>query len=171
MIIESLLEIWGWVVPNASRFDWLLPRELKRRRAYRRDLQRIEEQIEQAREQGDRDWVRALQDQKGHVEMAHWEEEQLQTTRQLMAERRKFNLPSPPRTDDENADTGYWQRSRVTGDRYLTSDGVQRMKEILREEKQWHMRRREHWTKLIGQGATALTGLIGALIGLVTILQ
>jgi len=80
-------------------------------------------------------------------------------TRYLREKAERLLLPLPP-MDDEN----YWEESRVTSRKLLTRKGIDEVRRSIRRELH---ERRSGWLTWVA----ALTGLVGAISGLVAIIS
>ncbi len=79
-------------------------------------------------------------------------------SRRLFAQAYKLNLPLPPSGDE------YWEESKEHGARHLTNEGITLLRSVVRKEKK---ERGEHFRAW----GTTLTGVIGSLIGLLTLIH
>lgn len=136
----------------------------------RRRSEQLEEQIEKARDAGKTDEVRQLRQDKRRRDYEYHCQIQEASSRGILSEASKLRVPTPPITDDDGEETPYWQRSPVTGSRYLTREGMEWTREKIRKEKRWRMERRKHWATVAGGVLSALTGVLGALTGLFAVL-
>jgi hypothetical protein len=88
-------------------------------------------------------------------------------SRQLLNRARKLRLPVPATFDGDKLTADY-RRSGLDGHRYFLSPvGEQKVRLAIREEEKY---RSEVWTKRIPY-LTAITGLVGAITGLVALLS
>ncbi len=147
------------------RIDRLLPRsrrwerqEIRLKDAYARD-------VAKAREEKDRDKIHELENMNMVDLQVLREEQDAALTQDLLRQARKLRVPVPPRMRD-NDETGYWARSMMTMEVYLTPKGIKKIREEIRAEERWRHERRSHWVPWI----TALTGLAGTIIGILAIL-
>jgi hypothetical protein len=133
-------------------------RELQRRR--RKILMAFQDRFADAVEKG-----RSLEVKEGlrHEErfaLDEWDNAiDVLTTAHLLQEARRFQLPVPD-SDDET----YWAESFTFGGRHLTAAGIAKLRSDIRLE------RKARWD-LVSSRLTLLIGLLGALIGLVSILK
>jgi hypothetical protein len=81
------------------------------------------------------------------------------TTAHLLEQARRLQVPIPPHDDDE-----YWADSVYFGGRHLTPAGVTKLRSDVRAERQ------ARWNFYSGH-ITLLIGLLGALIGVISILK
>ena len=84
---------------------------------------------------------------------------QLESVR-ICQQARRFRVPTPKYSDDE-----LWERSPVIGGWQLTDRGFAVLRADIRKEKNERWLYWEIRTKVVVAIATALTGLVGALIG------
>jgi hypothetical protein len=127
-------------------------------REYRRDLKG-------ARQRNDKDEIEQLK----FIRMADEEYDQqsadLEYSKRLLAKARQLRVPIPtlPTRDHPNA---FWGESTLLGGHFLTPLGVKNVREAIRDEERWLRDRRAHWIVW----CTAVTGVIGALTGLLAII-
>jgi hypothetical protein len=94
-------------------------------------------------------------------------EEKTLTSNSLELEARSLWLPIPPRDDDTR-----WERLPDTAQtRYLSPLGMTELRAAIRKERAEQRAVAEWWIKTLGATIGILTGLIGALIGLVSVLK
>ena len=117
----------------------------------------------------------AKKEQKPEGDMLHkWKEDfdfvNEQTdgllSRQLIREAYKLDIPTPPYSDKLR-----WKRGEMTGEYILANDARHEFRSLIRREKLHRSELKREWFKVVGPFIAALTGLIGALIGLVALLQ
>jgi hypothetical protein len=144
-------------LPRSVRLDW---QARLVDRAYRRD-------IEVARKRGRRE---QMHDLKGaHMEelgmMA--EERDYLYTRSLTRQARRLRvpIPSPLEGHDRGDDGVYWERGHRMGLLYLTERGIAQLRESIRAEIKWRHEQRHQLVTWL----SALTGLIGAITGLLAV--
>jgi hypothetical protein len=88
-------------------------------------------------------------------------------SRQLLTRARKLRLPIPLTFEDDKLTADY-RRSGLDGHRYFLSPvGEQKVRSAIREEEKF---RSEVWVRRIPY-LTAITGLVGAVTGLVALLS
>jgi hypothetical protein len=87
----------------------------------------------------------------------------------LLREADELHLPSPPHTDKskwtqfEDGDGLYIKRS------ILSAEGITDLRQVIRKERRERREVAEFWVKTIGGIVAIATGLVGALIGLVSV--
>lgn len=144
-------------MPKDQRLRWHLARAS---RSYRRDMAK-------ARKQG------ASQDTRDGIQHGYWAEtdeldqelEQLRTKRLLrMAHRLDVPYPQPP-WHSEVQRNEYWAQGDMTGEWYLSTTGFNKVRADIRAEIKARHDARAHWVAWIA----AITGLLGALTGLVAV--
>lgn len=89
----------------------------------------------------------------------------LEYSKRLLAKARQLRVPIPalPTRDHPN---GFWEESTLLGGHFLTPLGVKSVREAIRDEERWLIDRRAQWIVW----CTAITGVIGALTGLLAII-
>lgn len=88
-------------------------------------------------------------------------------SQQLLSRARKLRLPIPPTFEDDKLTADY-RRSGLDGHRhFLSTVGEQKLRLAIREEEKY---RSEVWVRRIPY-FTAITGLVGAITGLVALLS
>jgi hypothetical protein len=155
-------------VPNLVRIVGKLPLPQSRRLAWQASLidKAYQRDIAEAKRREDRDGVRAL-------EFAHMEELALLSeeqealfTRHLLKTARRLKVPIPRHHDEEGGIMGQWEQGSRLGMWYLTPSGISELRSSVRSEMRWHIERRAHWVTWFA----ALTGILGALTGLLAII-
>jgi hypothetical protein len=153
-------------VPFETRLARFIPFPSARRawlasiseREYRRDLK-------DARQRNDKDRIEHLK----FIRMADEEYDQqsadLEYSKRLLAKARQLRVPVPSFPTRESPN-GFWEESTLLGGYFLTALGVKSVREAIRDEERWLSDRRAHWIVW----CTAITGVIGALTGLLAII-
>jgi hypothetical protein len=140
-----------------QRLRWYLARAS---RAYRRDMAKARKE---GASQGKRDEI-----QHGYwaeIDELHEELEALRTKR-LLRRAHRFDVPYPqPPWHSEKRRDEYWVQGNMTGEWYLTTAGFNKVRGDIRAEIKSQHEARTHWIAWIA----ALTGLLGALTGLVAV--
>jgi hypothetical protein len=95
------------------------------------------------------------------------EEEDAYLTRQLRRQATRLRVPVPLLHVDDGAVSDHWYHGRQTGAWYLTLTGIRALREEIRHELK---ARYEHRVQLV-VWLSAITGIIGAVTGLVAVLQ
>lgn len=95
------------------------------------------------------------------------EEEDAYLTRQLLRKARHLRIPIPLNNDDGDAKSDRWYEGSQTGGLYLTVNGIRELREEIRHELK---ARHEHRAQFV-VWLSAITGIIGAVTGLVAVLQ
>ncbi len=124
-------------------------------------------QIAAARARRDHDGVRDLEQSEDHELGVLTEEDEARYTRSLLRTARRLRVPVPRSATGEGEPTGYWEQGSQTGARYLTEVGIERLREDIRKELKWRREARAHWLAFV----PAVTGILGALIGLAAVLK
>lgn len=122
--------------------------------------------IAEAREKHDQKAVDELRWEEQEEDIIWHEEREGLYTRQLLRQAGRLHVPVPRQYDDKGQQTDLWVSGDRTGTWYLTDEGVEQLRGAIREELRWRIERRGHWINWVA----ALTGLIGALTGLVAML-
>lgn len=142
-----------------------VPSALRKRSVDRlRDAQ-YREELAAATASKDPNAVAIVRQARAAQEYFDYEEAEIEYTRQLLAEAHKYHalLPEYPPAHDENDS---WSFSSSLGTRYLTRKGVNEVRQSIRGEQRWRIERRAH----LLQWLSGITGVVGALIGLVSLL-
>lgn len=138
---------------------------LRRRLLSKIDEQEFRAAIERAREEGDHERVQELKWGRQHDDRMAYEEAEVAFSKQLLARARDFHVPLPPLPVGVDGESDFWETS-MWGERYLTRSGVDQVRVGLRKEEEWRRSQRTHWISWF----SAITGLIGALTGLLAII-
>ena len=143
-------------LPTGTRLAW--QRSLLDR-AFVRD-------IATARKANDREKVRSLEsDHRYEIDM-HDEKEDALVTRRLLATAQRFRVPVPHRHNEDKSESDHWYQGHYTGGWYLTNRGISLLREEIRKESKARHEARSRWVVWL----SALTGLVGAVTGLVALL-
>ena len=143
-------------LPTAKKLEW---QRLLLDRAYAQD-------ISDARKAKDAEKVRSLESDR-HFEMClHDEEEDAYVTEQLLKEARSFRVSIPHRNNEDMSESEHWYKGNYTGGWYLTDRGIAALRAEIRREQKARHETRAQWTVWL----SALTGLVGAITGLVALL-
>jgi hypothetical protein len=122
--------------------------------------------IKRARTANDTNEVNRLESVRmAEIEMIEEEEAQLYT-RQLLREAKRFRVPRPRIYGPNGKPTAEWEEGHYFGQWHLTEAGIGKIRKEIRKEYRWQFERRSQWVLWF----TAITGIIGALTGLVAIL-
>lgn len=144
-------------LPKGIRLSWgkaLVDRE------YAKD-------IALARKAKDNEKVELLErDQRFEIELIEEEEDQLLSA-QLIRKAKHLRVPIPRRFNDDGAPSPHWYEGNYLGGWYLTNDGISKLREEIRKELRARHDSRVLWVTWI----SALTGVIGALTGLLAIIS
>lgn len=95
-----------------------------------------------------------------------YEWEEVKFTRKLVRRARQLRVDIPPRPVNDWT-SEHWILSQSQGDWYLTSAGINIVREAIRTEKRWQREQRAHYITWF----TAIAGLIGTITGLVAVLS
>lgn len=143
-------------IPTETRLAW---QRTLLDRAYNRD-------VSAARRLNDRSTVETLQ-RDHQLEVDIYDEEQdLYLTKNLLAKARRLRVPIPHRNNDDNTESEHWYQGHYTGEWYLTTIGFSSLRDEIRREEKARHEARAHWVVWL----SALTGVIGAITGLIALL-
>lgn len=95
------------------------------------------------------------------------EEEDAYLTRQLRRQAARLRIPIPLIHAEDGAISDQWYQGDQTGGWYLTLSGIRALREEIRHELK---ARHEHRVQLV-VWLSAITGIIGAITGLVSVVQ
>ncbi len=123
------------------------------RKLYSKDL-------EVAKKKDDREEIQSLLSALDYEQSEPEEKIKLLKTQYLISIADKLSLPTPPITEKEEG----WEESGFSGRHVLTNKGITELRSLIRQEK------RERY-ELIFRWVSILIGLIGAIIGLVAVLN
>jgi hypothetical protein len=123
--------------------------------------------IKAARSRGDGNEVARLRSEHQEELAYYYDEREALFTAELMTKARRYRIPGPPSRDETGQTTPYWTQSHRTGSWHLTPEGIRVLRDAIRIEEGW---RRDKRVQLV-IWITALTGLIGAITGLVSVLM
>ncbi len=113
------------------------------------------------------DKVRSLQDEHRFEIDMHDEEEDAYFTKKLLHRARRLRVPIPHRYNEDQSESEFWSEGHYTGSWYLTTKGVAALREEIRNELKARHETRSHWVVWL----SALTGLVGAITGLVALMS
>lgn len=119
-----------------------------------------------ARKSKDKEKVESLErDHRFEIDL-HDEEEDAHLTKALLGKARRLRVPIPHRYNEDKTESEHWYEGHYTGRWYLTSRGVAALREEIRRELKARHESRAQWVVWL----SALTGVIGAVTGLVALL-
>lgn len=95
------------------------------------------------------------------------EEENHVVTRTLIRQARKLRLSLPPHNNSDGTESGLWEDGQYFGGRHLSALGVMQLRKDIRDEIKAGHEAKAHWIAWL----TALTGVLGAITGLVAVLH
>lgn len=123
--------------------------------------------ITKAREAKKTEEVNSLEAE--HMFELDWlnEEEDVYITQHLLHLARRLRVPIPRYHNSNGSETGLWEKGQYTGDHYLTVEGIAALRKEIRQELKAQHEMRAHWAVWLA----ALTGVIGALTGLVALIK
>lgn len=154
-------------MPSLIRIAGFLPLSKARKLALKARLldSAFHKDIERARGARNFDAVRHLEDQHQFEARMMQEEMDQEYSDRLVQTASQLRVPIPRWRDEEGELTTDWLQGTETGYIYLSEKGIDRVREAIRSEERWNQEKRAHWILWI----TALTGLVGAITGLVAI--
>lgn len=127
--------------------------------AYARD-------IAAARKAKDKEKIESLERDRRYELDMHDEEEDGYLTRVLLLKARRLRVPIPHRHNPDNTESEHWYQGHYTGGWYLTARGFGALREEIRRELKARHEARTYWIIWL----SAMTGVIGAVTGLVALL-
>lgn len=144
-------------VPKSLRLHW---QRILVDRAYRKDM-------ELALKAKDREKVHDLEhNRRFEISFIEEEEDQL-LTNNLIRSARRLRVPIPHRFDADGKPSEFWCEGQYLGGWYLTDSGISKVREEVRKELRARHDSRAQWVAWV----SALTGVIGALTGLIAVLS
>jgi len=151
-------------IPKALR--QFLPTTLRYRAEEAVTSRKWQERREKLRhdEETDPHILRMLEDQYVEELRMIEEEREVHFTEKLLRKARRLRVPTPPMWYEDGEQSPYW-RTGPLHRRYLSRDGIKFVRKAIREEEKWRMEKRHQRIALL----TAITGVIGALTGLVAV--
>jgi hypothetical protein len=123
--------------------------------------------IATARKLKDKEKVQSLErDHRFEIDL-HDEDEDAYITKKLLAKARRLRVPIPHRYNEDKTESEHWYEGNYAGRWYLTTRGVAALRDEIRRELKARHEARSHWIVWL----SGLTGVIGALTGLVVLLM
>jgi hypothetical protein len=155
--MSTLLRIVGTLpIPTSLKLEW--QRELLET-IYAREL-------ELARKTKNWEKARAIENEHRFEIDLNTEEQDLYITKQIVRRAKKMRLPIPSRYNSDKTESDHWYEGHHTRRWALTNRGVSAIREEIRREIKARHEVRVLWVTWL----SALTGVIGAVTGLVAIL-
>lgn len=122
-------------------------------------------EITKAREDKDNRKLEELsRDCQFEIEIIEEEEEEL-FTNQLVNKATRLRVPVPSYYNDESKRSDDWVKGSQTGALYLSPLGISKLREGIRKEERWRLEVRASRVVWL----SAITGILGALTGLVAV--
>jgi hypothetical protein len=122
--------------------------------------------IAEARKSPDNAKVQELeQSYRFEIDM-HAEEEDALITKKLLQSARRLRVLVPQRYNYDKNEKYQWYEGRFSGEWYLTAEGIAALRDEIRREQKARQESRSHLIVWI----SALTGIVGAISGLVALL-
>lgn len=155
--MPSLLrQIAKFPIPTCTRLAW---QRTLLDRAYAKD-------ISAARKLKDTEEVASLESaHQFEIELLD-EEEDAYLTKTLLAKARRLHVPFPHIYNKDKTESEHWCEGQNTGRWHLTVRGMAAVRKEIRREVKARYEVRAHWVVWL----SALTGVIGAITGLVALL-
>jgi hypothetical protein len=155
--MPSLLRIVAKIpLPQSNRLEW---QRTLLDRAYARD-------IAAARKQKDNDKVEKLESQHRYEMELHEEDEDAYISKRLLYKARRLRVPIPRLHTSDGQESEHWHQSNYTGLWHLTNLGITSLRSEIRNEIKARHESRSHWVVWL----SALTGVVGAITGLVAVI-
>lgn len=152
-----LLQIVAKVpLPKSLRLHW---QKILVDRAYRKDM--VLALIAK-----DREKVQDLEHERRTEIYFIEEEEDHILSKSLIRRARRLRVPVPHRFDPDGKTSEFWCEGHYLGGWYLTDSGISKVREEVRKELRARHDSRAQWVIWV----SALTGVIGALTGLIAVL-
>lgn len=123
--------------------------------------------VTQARKANNGEKVRELESGLRFEMELHEEDEDSYFTNALLRKARKLRVPIPHKKDEAGEESEYWYQGHYTGGWYLTNNGISALRKEIRGEIKARHESRSKWVVWV----SALTGVIGAITGLVAVLS
>lgn len=155
-------------MPSLLRLVAKLPIQTETTLAWQRTLldRAYAKNILAARKLKDKEKVKSLErDHRFEIDL-HDEEEDAHLTKALLGKARRLRVPVPHRYNEDKTESEHWYEGHYTGRWHLTSRGVAALREEIRREFKARHEGRAQWVVWL----SALTGVIGAVTGLVALL-
>ena len=155
-------------MPFLLRLVTKLPIPAEPRLAWQRTLldRAYGKDISAARKLKDQSKVESLErDHRFEIDL-YDEEEDSHLTKKLLAKARRLRVPVPHRYNDDKTESEHWYEGQYTVRWYLTTSGFSALREEIRREVKARHEARAHWVVWL----SGLTGIIGAVTGLVALL-
>lgn len=156
--MSSLLRLVAKLpIPTGVRLAW---KRALLDRVYTKD-------IAQARKHRNAEEIESLTRDHCQILDRHDEEEDVFITKKLLAKASRLRVPIPDRYKEGKIESEYWYESYHTGKWSLTNHGVAALREEIRRELKARHELRSQWIVWL----SVLTGVIGAITGLVALLK
>lgn len=124
-------------------------------------------EVAAARRTGNHDAIHSLESERQFELGMCQEEEDCYLTRRLLRECRRLRVPIPRTRNAAGSLSEHWYEGSQTGGLHLTDSGISRLREDIRKEQRARHESRAQLTVWL----SALTGILGAITGLVAISQ
>lgn len=155
--MPSLLRLVGKLpIPTETKLSW---QRALLDRSYVND-------IAEARKLNDKHKVESLEGSHRFEIELHEEDEDAYITKKLLRKARRLRVPIPHLYSEGSSLSDHWYEGRNTGRMYLTTKGIAALREEVRHELKARHESRSAWIVWL----SALTGVIGAITGLVAVI-
>lgn len=143
-------------MPQSTRLEW---QRTLLDRAFARELAA-------ARKRKDNAKVQQLEsDHRFEMEL-HEEDEDAFVSKRLLHKARRLRVPIPRTHGSDGQESDHWYQSHYSGRWYLTNLGISALRTEIRNEIKARYESRSHWVVWL----SAVTGVIGAITGLVAVI-
>jgi hypothetical protein len=126
-------------------------------------------QIRAAQESKDRDEVEMLRGARQFELQMLQEESDLLASRQLLRKARRLRVPVPLMSLPDGTSSPDWEKADTQGTWHLSDSAYATLREAIRKEESYRRDQRVRWFGYLAAVLTALTGIIGALTGLLAV--
>jgi hypothetical protein len=156
-------------MPSLLRIVARLPIPTETKLAWQRSLldRTYATAIAEARRLKDKEKIESLEHEHRFEIDVHDEDEDAYVTKRLLAKARRLRVPIPHRYNEDKTASDDWYEGHYTGRWYLTTKGIVALRDEVRKELRARHEARSQWVIWL----SALTGVIGALTGLVALLM
>lgn len=144
-----------------------LPLPEERKMIWRRELldRAYAKGIAEARRSGDKAKVASLEEDRRFELAVYDEEDDAYITQNLVRQAQRLRVPIPHRFNEDRSESEYWEEGRYVTRAYLTRKGIAVLREEIRKELKARGEARSHWIAWL----SAMTGVIGAVTGLLAV--
>ena len=156
-------------MPTAFQILRCLPISRERKTEWRRRLldRAYAKDVTAARTAKDKEKVASLESDHQFELQLDREEEDERLTRFFLRQARRLHVPTPSFEGEDGKESEYWYEGPLTYRRLLTTVGIAKLRDEIRKERKARHESRAIWVPWL----SAITGLAGAITGLVAILK